>query len=165
MLTLTASQAKQNFGALIGQLANGPVAIERHRKTVAIVMSPESAQCLADPRVTARAAQQQREQLRLMQHQQWAIELLSSPPLIQQQQVQAAQKIVARWQSEQLCSADYIRRWQHWLALPVTELATLMCGPADGWGPAMRQNSPFTPIRSSRSTAEFASASSAPVSA
>jgi hypothetical protein len=52
--------------------------------------------------------------------------------------------VVARWASEGLCSADYIARWQAWLALPLQQLAPLMCGDAQGWGPAMRQNSPFT---------------------
>ena len=47
MFTLAASRAKQNFGAPIGQLAQSPVAMERHHQTVAVVMSPESAQSVA----------------------------------------------------------------------------------------------------------------------
>jgi len=144
MYTVTASQAKQNFGALIGQLSQGPVAIDRHQKIVAIVMSPESAAAVPDPRQAARAQQQQREQLRLMRHQQWAIELLCASKRVQQQHVQAARQVVERWHVEHLCSHDYIERWQQWLALPVSELAQRMCGDADGWGLAMRQNSPFT---------------------
>ena len=143
MLTFSASHAKQNFGALIVQLAHSPVAIERHQKVVAIVMAPESVPFVPDPRQAARAEQQQRELQRLMRHQPWAIELLCAAPLLQQQHLQAARQIVERWQAEQLCSADYIERWRQWLAMPVTELATLMCSQADGWGPAMRQNSPF----------------------
>jgi len=143
MYTVTASQAKQNFGALILQLSQSPVAIERHQKIVAIVLSPESAAHVSDPRQAARAQQQQREQLRLMHHQQWAIELLCAAKRVQQEHVRAAAQVVARWASEQLCSSDYIERWQQWLALPVTELAKRMCSDADGWGPAMRQNSPF----------------------
>lgn len=88
-------------------------------------------------------AQQQRELQRLMRHQQLAIELLCAPIETQQQSLQAAQQVIARWQTEQLCSADYIQRWRHWLTLPLSELAPLMCSDADGWGPAMRQNSPF----------------------
>ena len=42
MQTFTASQAKQNFGALLSQLAHGPVAISRHNKTVAVVMLPDT---------------------------------------------------------------------------------------------------------------------------
>jgi len=143
MYTVTASQAKQNFGALIGRLSQSPVAIERHQKIVAIVLSPESAAAVPDPRQAARAQQQQREQLRLMHHQQWAIELLCASKRVQHRHVQTARQVVERWQAEHLCSSDYIDRWQQWLALPVADLAKRMCGDADGWGPAMRQNSPF----------------------
>ncbi len=143
MHTVTASQAKQNFGALVSQLAQGPVAIERHQKTVAVLMSPASAQRVPDPRQVARQAQQQREMQRLMRHQQLAIHMLCAPPEVQQRLLQAALQEVERWQSQQLCSADYIQKWRHWLALPLSELAPLMCGDAEGWGPAMRQNSPF----------------------
>ena len=149
MQTFTASQAKQNFGALISQLAHSPVAIARHNKTVAVVMLPAAAQTLPNPRLQARSEQQQREQLRLMRHQQLAIRLLCSAPAQQARQLKAAQAVVARWASEGLCSADYITRWQAWLALPLKQMAPLMCGDAQGWGPAMRQNSPFTATASS----------------
>jgi len=149
MFTLTASQAKQNFGALLGQLALGPVAIERHHKTVAVVLSPEAAQSVSDPRRLARQAQQQRELHRLMQHQNFAIDLLCAPRPVQKKRIQDALNQVKRWETEHLCSADYIERWREWLALPVSELAPLMCSPAQGWGPAMRQNSPFTALSSS----------------
>lgn len=148
MLTLTASQAKQNFGALLSQLAHGPVAIERHHKTVAVVLSPAAAQSVSDPRRQARQAQQQREMQRLMQHQQLAIELLCAPRPAQNKRIQAALDQVKRWETGHLCSADYIERWQQWLALPISELAPLMCSAAQGWGPAMRQNSPFTALGS-----------------
>lgn len=144
MQTFTASQAKQNFGALLSQLAHSPVAIARHNKTVAVVMLPAATQTLPDPRIQARAEQQQLEQQRLMRHQQLAISLLCAPPAQQARRLQAAQAVVARWANEGLCSADYITRWQAWLALPLKQIAPLMCGDADGWGPAMRQNSPFT---------------------
>lgn len=143
MDTITASQAKQNFGALIGRLRQGPVAIERHQKIVAIVVPPASVPTIPNPRQAARAAQQQHEQQRLMRHQQWAIELLCASKRRQQQYLKAARQVVMRWRDEQLCSDDYIERWQQWLAQPTPELAKLMCGDADDWGPAMRQNSPF----------------------
>lgn len=146
MLTLTASQAKQNFGAMLGQLVHSPVAIERHHKTVAVVLSPEAAQSVSDPRRLARQAQQQRELQRLMNHQQLAIDLLCAPRPAQHKRIRAALDQVKRWEAEQLCSADYIARWRQWLALPISELAPLMCSPAQGWGPAMRQNSPFTAL-------------------
>ncbi len=146
MQTFTASQAKQNFGALLSHLAHSPVTIARHNKAVAVVMLPAAAAAAAlpNPRLQARADQQQREQQRLMRHQQLAIALLCAPAAQQALQLQAAQAVVARWASEGLCSADYIARWQTWLALPLQQLAPLMCGDAQGWGPAMRQNSPFT---------------------
>ena len=144
MQTFTASQAKQNFGALLSQLEHSPVAIARHNKTVAVVMLPEQAQAQPNPRLQARAEQQQREQQRLMRHQQLAIGLLCATPAQQARQLKAARSVVARWAREGLCSADYIERWQAWLALPLQQLAPLMCGDAEGWGPAMRQNSPFT---------------------
>lgn len=144
MQTITASQAKQNFGALLSQLAHSPVAIARHNKTVAVVMLPAAVQALSNPRLQARAEQQQREQQRLMRHQQLAITLLCATPAQQARQLKAARTVVARWANEGLCSADYIDRWQAWLALPLQQLAQLMCGDAEGWGSAMRQNSPFT---------------------
>ncbi|PIY27634.1 MAG: prevent-host-death protein [Comamonadaceae bacterium CG_4_10_14_3_um_filter_60_42] len=144
MRTITASQAKQNFGSLMAELGRGPVAIERHRKTIAVVLSPEAAKSVVDPRQAARAAQQQRELQRLMHHQQCALSLLCATPITRQKRLKAAGQVVKRWQDEQLCSTDYIERWQQWLALPVPELSKLMCSDADGWGPAMRQNSPFT---------------------
>ncbi|PIW07327.1 MAG: prevent-host-death protein [Comamonadaceae bacterium CG17_big_fil_post_rev_8_21_14_2_50_60_13] len=146
MRTITASQAKQNFGALLGELSHGPVAIERHHKTVAVVMLPESVASVPDPRQAARTAQKQLELQRLMRHQQWALSLLCATPSARQKQLKAARQVVKRWQDEQLCSADYIERWQQWLACPVSELAKFMCGDAHGWGPAMRQNSPFTSL-------------------
>jgi hypothetical protein len=50
---------------------------------------------------------------------------------------------VQRWEDGALCSADYIERWRQWLALPVASLVQVMCSDAEGWGRAMRQNSPF----------------------
>lgn len=144
MQTFTASQAKQNFGALLSQLAHSPVAIARHNKTVAVVMLPTAVQAPPNPRLQARADQQQREQQRLMRHQQLAISLLCATPAQQTRQLQAAREVVVRWEQDGLCSADYIARWHEWLSLPLKDLAPLMCGDADGWGPAMRQNSPFT---------------------
>ena len=143
MQTFTASQAKQNFGALLSQLAHSPVAIARHNKMVAVVMLPATALTLPDARLQAREMQQQREQQRLMRHQQLAIGLLCATPAKQAKVLASACAVVARWADEGLCSGDYIARWQAWLALPLQQLAPLMCSDAEGWGPAMRQNSPF----------------------
>ena len=67
----------------------------RHNKTVAVVMLPAAAQALPNPRQEVRADQQQREQQRLMRHQQLAIALLCAPPAQQTLQLQAAQAVVA----------------------------------------------------------------------
>ena len=146
MQTFTASQAKQNFGALLSQLEHNPVAIAKHNKTVAIVMLPNAVPVQPNPRLQARIDQQQREQQRLMRHQQLAIALLCATPAQQARRLKAANAEVARWARDGLCSADYIARWSKWLELPLQKLAPLMCGEADGWGAAMRQNSPFTAV-------------------
>lgn len=141
---VTASSAKQNFGEVLERAASAPVGIRRHGKLVAAMVPPawlERAGAL-DERRRARQQQQQVEQARLMAHQRIAIELLAEPkcraPLLA-----AARDEVRRWEEKQLCSPDYIERWSRWLALPVAQLAQTMCSDADGWGRAMRQNSPF----------------------
>jgi hypothetical protein len=54
-----------------------------------------------------------------------------------------ALKVVERWRRERLCSDDYIDRWSEILRQPVREMAITMVSDADGWGPALRQNSPW----------------------
>jgi hypothetical protein len=77
MQTFTASQAKYN-------------------KTVAIVMLPDAVPVLPNPRLQARIEQQQREQQRLMRHQQLAIALLCATPAQQARQLKTAHAEVAR---------------------------------------------------------------------
>jgi hypothetical protein len=146
MESVPASLVKQNFGEVLARAARGPVGIERHRKLVAAIVPPHwlSAQDVLDERRAARAAQQQVELNRLLAHQQLGIELLCSAPAWQRRRIEDARREVDRWQAGQLCSADYVERWRAWLALPVKELVPRMCSDADGWGRAMRQNSPFT---------------------
>jgi antitoxin (DNA-binding transcriptional repressor) of toxin-antitoxin stability system len=140
-----ASFVKQNFGEVLARAAHQPVGIERHGKLVAAVVPPQWLQRsdALDERRAARAAQERVELLRLMRHQNLAIELLTAPATQQRKAIAAASAEVQRWQRLGLCSSDYIERWSQWLALPVKELARLMCGDAGGWGAAMRQNSPF----------------------
>jgi len=80
-----------------------------------------------------------------MAHQRVAIDLLSRPQE-KCRLMAGARSEVQRWASQNLCSQDYIDRWTEWLALPVEELAGRMCSDADGWGTAMRQNSPFAAL-------------------
>jgi antitoxin (DNA-binding transcriptional repressor) of toxin-antitoxin stability system len=143
---VTASHAKQNFGDVIARAAHGPVGVERHRKLVAAVVPPHwlAAHEAMDERRAARAAQQQVELARLVDHQRIGIELLCGSVAQQAKRIAAALKEVDRWESDGLCSADYISRWREWLALPLRRLVMQMCSDAAGWGPAMRQNSPFS---------------------
>lgn len=97
---------------------------------------------LLDERRQARAQQKRVEQDRLMAHQRVAIELLSRPAQ-KVRLIKSARAEVQRWAKQSLCSQDYIDRWAEWLSLPTAELVERMCSDADGWGNAMRQNSPF----------------------
>jgi hypothetical protein len=142
---VAASHVKQNFGEILARAAQGPVGIERHRKLVAAIVPPHwlSQHDALDERRAARAAQQQVEIKRLMAHQQLGIELLCMEPAQLRRHIEAARREIDRWEEMQLCSADYLARWRAWLDLPVKQMVQRMCSPAEGWGRAMRQNSPF----------------------
>jgi len=145
MDTVAASHVKQNFGEVLALAARGPVGVERHRKLVAAIVPPHwlEKRDTFDERRAARAAQQQVELRRLMAHQQLGIELLCGSRNEQRARIAAARREVDRWEHGKLCSGDYIVGWREWLGLPVPELVRRMCSDAQGWGPAMRQNSPF----------------------
>jgi hypothetical protein len=96
-----------------------------------------------DERRAARSAQQEVELRRLMAHQKIATDLLCASAAQQRMRIAVAARVVDGWEARGLCSGDYIQRWREWLQLPVRELAFRMCSAADGWGIAMRQNSPF----------------------
>lgn len=142
---VTASHAKQAFGTVLARAAHGPVGIERHGTLVAAVVPPgwlAHADALDDRR-QAREKQRQVELRRLLAHQRIGIELLAQPAR-RRALMAAARREVQRWEANALCSRDYIERWREWLALPVAEMVQVMCSDAQGWGAAMRQNSPFT---------------------
>ena len=141
---ISASAAKQNFGDVLARAAVAPVGIEKHGKLVAAIVAPEWLRRaeLLDERKQAREQQQRVEERRLAAHQRIAIELLSDKAR-RKYLLDAARREVRRWSEERLCSQDYIDRWSEWLQLPAAALATLMCSDAEGWGKAMRQNSPF----------------------
>jgi antitoxin (DNA-binding transcriptional repressor) of toxin-antitoxin stability system len=141
---VTASAAKQNFGQVLERAATAPVGIERHGKLVAALVPPQwlDRDPLLDERRRARSDQQRVEQGRLMAHQRIGIDLLAHKDR-KKQLLGAARREVQRWAAERLCSQDYIDRWTEWLALPAVDLVERMCSDADGWGAAMRQNSPF----------------------
>ena len=152
MQQMTATHAKQNFGDLLDALAQGPVAIERHKKVKAIVCSPEtfreqsSQATLRAERRAARAAQRLVEKERFIRHQKVAIDLLLMPPGQREALIERARAEVARWRRERLCSPDYANRWDELLHRPVEELARAMASESLDWGGALRQNSPWPAV-------------------
>ena len=144
MDTVSASFAKQTFGTLLELAASSPVGIEKHGKLIAAMVPADwlARSHVLDERRQAREDQKRLEERRLMAHQRVAIELLSRPER-KKRLIDGARSEVQRWVKQNLCSQDYIDRWTQWLALPDAELVERMCTDADGWGTAMRQNSPF----------------------
>lgn len=142
---VSASDAKQKFGEVLERASARPVAIERHGRIVAAMVPAEwlSRESLLDERRYAREQQRLVEQSRLMAHQRLGIDLLTNAGK-RNRLLKDARRQVRRWSEENLCSQDYIDRWNEWLSLPEAELVVRMCGDADGWGKAMRQNSPFS---------------------
>ena len=126
------------------------MAIEKHGKVKAVVMSPQyspEAGCQdARPaeRCAARMSQAVLEKDRLVGHQRIAIDLLTLAAPEREALMQRARTVVERWRTDGLCSRDYIERWQALLALPPREPAVAMTSDADGWGAALRQNSPWS---------------------
>jgi PHD/YefM family antitoxin component YafN of YafNO toxin-antitoxin module len=149
MRRFSSTQAKQSFGDLLRAAQDGPVAIERHRKVQAIVASPDrfaeldAQEARRSARRLARAQQDLVERDRLIKHQQLAIDLLTQPASERSALIRRARAVVDQWRARGLCSVDYIDRWSRLLALPPRELAQALAGDADGWGTALRQNSPF----------------------
>lgn len=141
---VSASSAKQNFGDLLERAASHPVGIEKHGKLVAAIVPPDWL-LRADQMDARRQAREQQERVelrRLIAHQSIAIDLLCDE-MRKNQLLEGARNEVRRWSEQGLCSQDYIDRWSQWLQLPGAALARQMCSDADGWGKAMRQNSPF----------------------
>jgi antitoxin (DNA-binding transcriptional repressor) of toxin-antitoxin stability system len=145
---VSASAAKQSFGSLLERAASVPVGIERHGKLVAAMVPPDwldrapGGVSDLEERKRARAEQRRVEEIRLMAHQRIGIDLLVKPQR-RDYLLGIARQEVQRWADHDLCSRDYIERWGQWLSLPEPELVQKMCSDADGWGTAMRQNSPF----------------------
>lgn len=146
MKSVTASEAKQNFGELLADAARGPVRIVRHGKAVAAMVPADwldKNAALVDPRIAARAAQLQRDHAREDKHRRIALALLTSSAKERKAMIDQAKRMVERWQAEQLCSQDYIAGWRAWLSLPAAELAKVMTSTDNAWAKPMRQNSPF----------------------
>jgi antitoxin (DNA-binding transcriptional repressor) of toxin-antitoxin stability system len=139
---VSASFAKQNFSQVLELGNSAPVGIERHGRLVAAIVPCAWLDRVVDERRLARQEQEGIEQKRLLAHQRIGIALLGRKDR-RKELLAAARSEVRRWAAQDLCSPDYIDRWTQWLALPDVELVELMCSDADGWGRAMRQNSPF----------------------
>ena len=146
MKSVSASDAKQNFGELLAEAAKGPVRIVRHGKPVAAIVPPawlEQNAVRVDPRVAARAAQKELERAREDRHRRIALALLIAPARERKAMIAQARRMVDRWEAEHLCSPDYIEGWRAWLKLPPAHLAQAMTSTEDPWARPMRQNSPF----------------------
>lgn len=155
MEKFSSTQAKQNFGQLLKAAAQAPVAIERHGKVQAMVGSPEfflhpaatqKAQEANTARRFARLQQSVIEKDRLIRHQRIALDLATLPAQACKAMIERALAVVERWRKERLCSLDYIDRWSAILRLPPKEMASAMVSDADGWGTALRQNSPWVGV-------------------
>ena len=115
----------------------------------ALVMAPKfhgAARAAQDPLAERRVARLQQtgvEKDRLIRHHRIALDLLTLAPAERERLVQQARDTVERWRREQLSSRDYVDRWAALLALPLHQLAREMVSDADGWGTALRQNSPW----------------------
>lgn len=144
MKTISATEARKRFAGLRADLRE-PVRIERHGKAVAYLLPPDPPP--ADPTLAARREARLQQQLverdRYVRHLKVALNLLGLSPAHASARVNQARDEVGRWEREHLCSTDYIQRWRHLLALPIPILAARISGDLDGWGPALRQNSPF----------------------
>jgi PHD/YefM family antitoxin component YafN of YafNO toxin-antitoxin module len=149
MRQFTSTEAKQHFGELLKAAEHGPVAVERHRKVQAIVLTPgHFAAMQAQPdrqteRRVARLQQAVAEHERLIRHQRIAIDLLTLPTAERDQLITKARATVAFWQADELCSSDYVQRWSDILAKPPRQIARLIVDDLDGWGQALRRNSPW----------------------
>lgn len=149
MRQFTSTEAKQHFGELLKAAEQGPVAVERHRKVQAIVLTPghyAAMQARPDRQAERRVARLQQavaEHERLIRHQRIAIDLLTLPHTDCAQLIAKARATVAFWQADGLCSSDYTQRWTDILSQPVRDVARLIVADLEGWGPALRRNSPW----------------------
>lgn len=144
MKRVSATEAKQNLGELLNVVAREDVAICRHGKPVAVLTRPDKLGASPDSmeRRMARMHQAEIEKDRLIKHQRIAMRMLDSPGEARRLLAEARQT-VARWEAENLCSRHFISGWRQLLRLPPRKLAIEMCSDLNGWGNALRQNSPW----------------------
>jgi antitoxin (DNA-binding transcriptional repressor) of toxin-antitoxin stability system len=147
MHEVSSTEAKQSFGQLLKAASAHPVAILKHDKVQAIVAAPSyfaaAAQSELAARRLARAEQAIVERDRLIKHQRIALRLLTAPAAERRRLVERARAMVKLWRARRLCSDDYIERWTAILSLPPRKMALAIVSDPDGWGTALRQNSPW----------------------
>lgn len=145
MKQIAVAEARRRLKEVLSDLGPEGTAIERHGKPIAFVIRADQALVPKSQleRREARFRQAAIEDQRLIKHLRIGTRLLASPPHEAQMMIDRAVDRVARWEHEGLCSRDYIERWRLMLAKPRAELVDAMCGEAEGWGPALRQNSPW----------------------
>lgn len=94
-------------------------------------------------RLRARAEQQLVAEVRLNRHSEVASRLPAADEVAHRSLLGRASAPVRAWRETEVCSLDYIERWEALLELPIERLAAEMVGNCDGWGRALRQCSPF----------------------
>ncbi len=94
-------------------------------------------------RLRARAEQQLVEEAQLNRHREAASRLLAADEEALRSLLGSARARVRAWRETEVCSLDYIERWEALLELPIERLAAEMVGDCNGWGRALRQCSPF----------------------
>lgn len=143
--TFTATAAKQRFGELLERAARGPVGIVRHGRIVAYVVPPDGAALLRpdlSAMLQARALQADKAEARRRDHLEFA-------GRIGARDRDRARAIVARWETDKLCSAVYIRAWRELLGLPRAALRERL-ETRDDFTRVMLANSPLTPLIAKR---------------
>lgn len=94
-------------------------------------------------RLRARAEQRLVEEARSNRHGEFALRLLVADEEARKSLLGRARARVRAWRETEVCSLDYIERWEALLELPIERLAAEMVGDCNGWGRALRQCSPF----------------------
>lgn len=150
--SISSTLAKQCFGQLLKASESAPVAIEKHGKVHSFMVSADYFARFAvesngqAARNLARMRQSVVEKDRLIRHQRIAFDLATLPVDQLEKLIDDAKAIVARWRAEQLCSSVYIEMWDRILSMKPVEMGQAMVSDDDGWGPSLRQNSPWVGV-------------------
>jgi hypothetical protein len=97
-------------------------------------------------RQLARARQALVERDRLLRHHRIALALLTGSPERREVLIAYARRNLEHWRTSRICSDEYIDRWAAILAGNPEEIAIAITSDLDGWGTALRQNSPWNGV-------------------